>query len=214
MGGEYVDGRADQVMVGTTRLKFRPVTDPLPSAGGRIDHIGFSFTDLPAKLRELEAAGATVTMGPRIVEDLFTIAFVTDPWGVSIELVEDPQHLGFHHVHLRTPDVQGAMRWYLEHVGGVRTWMRGARDAILYPGNVWLMFVEGEVAAGEGSAIEHIGWRVDDLGEKLEELEAKGVNRVDGADALASVGGGIDAALVTGFGGGPVALVKRPAQVR
>ena len=36
----------------------------------------------------------------RDVPGLFKIAFIFDPWGTRIELAEDPDYLGFHHIHL------------------------------------------------------------------------------------------------------------------
>ena len=71
-----------------------------------------SFPDLAAKMGELEAAGVEITMPLRDIPGLFRIGFVEDPWGTRIEVVEDPEHLGFHHVHLRSADPDAAMQWY------------------------------------------------------------------------------------------------------
>lgn len=213
-GGEYVDGLTDQIMIGTTRLRFVGDASARPSSGSAIDHIGFSVDDLPAKVRELEAAGATTTLDPREAEGLFLIAFVDDPWGVRIELVQDPQHPGLHHVHLRTPDIENTMQWYLRAVGGVRTSMRGARDAVLYPGNVWLMFAAGEPAIDERSALRGIGWRVRDLERKVAELGQRGVRATEMVVAAPSADLAARAAFIVGPDGQRVALVQRAPTAR
>jgi biotin operon repressor len=56
------------------------------SSNSLIDHIGFSFANLEAKVAELEATGIKVTMPVRGIPGLFKIAFVKDPLGGRIEL--------------------------------------------------------------------------------------------------------------------------------
>src|SRR5262249_22507901 len=46
------------------QLIFEISSDSKPSAGSAIDSIGFSYMDLDAKIRELEAAGVKVTARP------------------------------------------------------------------------------------------------------------------------------------------------------
>ena len=62
IGGEWVDGRTDRLLFGTTRIMF--LSDRgnkrKPSAGSVVDHLGFSYTDLQATLNKIEAAGATL----------------------------------------------------------------------------------------------------------------------------------------------------------
>ena len=41
-------------MFGSTRLLFLKKADAKPSAGGATDHIGFSFANLDAKMKEFE----------------------------------------------------------------------------------------------------------------------------------------------------------------
>lgn len=92
-----------------TRFIVRQDADARPSEGGGVDHLGLSVTDLDAMLGELESDGATITTPRREVTGLFPIAFVVDPWGVRLK---EPQHLGFHHIHLRTTDVEATMQAY------------------------------------------------------------------------------------------------------
>jgi lactoylglutathione lyase len=214
IGGELIDGRDDRVLVGTTRIMFLQGEGRQPSMGSAVDHLGFSFADLDAKVRELADAGATVTTEPREVEGLFRLAFVNDPWGTRLELVQDPQHLGFHHLHLRAPDPEATFAWYQEQFGGVRLRMRGRLDGILYPGNVWLLISRGEATPTREGTIDHIGWRALDLAAKIEELRRKGVTIETEPRDMTLPNGPISFAYVTGPDGARVELVQRAGDMR
>ena len=71
-------------------LNFSPSPEPVAGTSGRaIDHIGFEVKNLEAFLKKLEADGIRPSVGYRQVPktDMW-IAFITDPWGTSIELSE------------------------------------------------------------------------------------------------------------------------------
>jgi catechol 2,3-dioxygenase-like lactoylglutathione lyase family enzyme len=71
-------------------LNFSSSTDPVVGTAGRaIDHIGFEVKNLEAFTKQLQAAGITLNVSYRQVPktDMW-IAFITDPWGTSIELSE------------------------------------------------------------------------------------------------------------------------------
>ncbi len=165
----------DRLLFGKTRFIFLKTDNPQPSDGSAIDHIGISFANLDAKMKELEAAGVKIVAPVREVSGLFKLGFIQDPWGAKIEVLQDPETLGFHHVHLRAPDPEAAFTWYLEMFGGERTKLKGRVDALKY-GDVWILAQKGDATPSEGHAIDHIGWRTTmDLGEKAAELKAKGV---------------------------------------
>ena len=48
----------DRVVIGRTIFAFAKLENAPPSAGGAIDHIGFSVADVDGKMKELQAAGA------------------------------------------------------------------------------------------------------------------------------------------------------------
>ena len=56
-GGRRITEAPDRIMYGSTRLMFLRSATAKPSAGSAIDHIGFSVTDLDARMKEWEAAG-------------------------------------------------------------------------------------------------------------------------------------------------------------
>lgn len=76
-------------------LSFTEIeSSALGTTGTVLDHIGFEVTDIRATIAKLEAAGLTMDLDYReIPEANLAIAFVTDPWGVSIELTQglEPQ---------------------------------------------------------------------------------------------------------------------------
>ena len=214
IGGEGVDGREGRLLLGTTRFIWRGGDDLRPSAGGVLDHVGFSVRDLDSKLRELEAAGATITTPRRDVEGLFPLSFVEDPWGMRLEIIEDPQHLGLHHVHLRSPDPEATLQWYSDTFGGVRTPLRGRLDGIYYPGNVWLLVTRGETFPSSGSTFDHLGWRALDINTKLEEFRGNGLEINRGPNDLTFVNGTITVFFIEGPHGATVEIVQRAANMR
>ena len=71
-------------------LNFSPSPDPVIGTSGRsLDHLGFEIKDLEAFCKKLEAMGIKLNVTYRKAEALgLGVAFVTDPWGTSIELNE------------------------------------------------------------------------------------------------------------------------------
>ena len=165
---------------------------PQPTAGGTqgtgVNHIGFSYADLTAKMAELEAVGVAGT-GVRLqrfpdgstlrdIPGLFKIGFIFDPWGTRIELVEDPDRLGFHHVHLSATDPDATLAWYRDVLGGEPSSLKGRLDGLLFD-DVWLLISqhpEGTTPAKtEGRAIDHIGFVVSNLDTAATALRQHGV---------------------------------------
>ena len=114
--------------------------------------------------------------GRRAIDGLFKLAFVEDPWGTKIEVVEDTEWLGFHHLHLRSTDPAAALDWYENIFEGERDSLKGRIAGLRY-GTVWLLISrhEGELAPTEGRAFDHLGWQFPDLRAAAEEIKGKGV---------------------------------------
>jgi catechol 2,3-dioxygenase-like lactoylglutathione lyase family enzyme len=214
-GGKPTAEAADRLMFGSTRLNFLKNENGQPSAGSSIDHIGFSFADLDAKMKELEAAGVKVVTPVRDVPNLFKLGFVEDPWGTKIEVVQDPQLLGLHHVHLRGADPAEVFTWLLAKFGGERTKLKGQIDAVKYSAagfsDMWVLVQRGESTPSEGRAIDHIGWRATNLDEKIAELKTKGVKVTTEPRPLTLPDKTtIHYAYVEGPAGAKIELVQRP----
>jgi len=155
---------ADRVMFGATRFIFLKNDAPAPSHGAAIDHVGFSFADVGAKVHSLQAAGVRVTGS----------TFIEDPWRARIELVEDRETIGFHHVHLQVPDPDRARDWYVGMFGGVAEALHGGLKGLRYQ-DVRIVMDRGAAAASAGHTIDHIGWRMPDLLAKAAALKNRGV---------------------------------------
>lgn len=177
-GGVRIEEGPNRLTFGSTRMLFARRADAEPSPNGAIDHIGFSVEDLDATIRELEADGVAIEGAVRDVPGLFRLAFIEDPWGTRIELVEDPDLTGLHHLHLRAPDPETTLSWFEETFGGERARLRGQIDGIRYsaPGysTVWILIQEGDAAPSQGRAIDHLGWRSTDLASDIETFRTQG----------------------------------------
>jgi catechol 2,3-dioxygenase-like lactoylglutathione lyase family enzyme len=215
-GGKRIDEAPDRIMFGSTRLMFLRNATAKPSAGSAIDHIGFSVTDLDAKMKEWEAAGIKITTPMREVPKLFKLAFLEDPWGTRIEVVQDPELLGLHHVHLRAPNPEETLTWLLDKFGGRRQQLKGMLDAVRYDydgfSSVWILVQKGEAEPSQGRAIDHIGWRsVGPLADTMNALRAKQVTVTSEPRPLKLPNGPpINFSYVAGPSGARIELVERP----
>ena len=166
---------ADRVMFGRTRFIFLKNETPAPSLGAAIDHVGVSFVDLDAQMKRLEGSGMRITTAVNATAGVYRSGIIEDPWGARIEVLEDPETIGFHHVHLQVPDPDASRRWYMEMFGGQTTKLKGTVEGIKY-GDVWLFTGRGAAEPSRGHTIDHIGWRMPDLLAKAAELKTKGVS--------------------------------------
>lgn len=210
MGGEDV-GRPDRLRFGSTWfIFFKRDAGFAGSEGSAVDHIGFSFTDLEAKMQSFRDAGIEVLADVKEVPGKFKYAFVEDPWGTKIEVMQDLETLGFHHIHLKGPKPGEILDWYQNAFGGERTKYKGMLDAINY-GGVWLLAQGAPEAQAptKDRSIDHLGWGVRDMDADAKALKEKGVKftmeprpfRPEIAIAIA---------FVEGPGGVRIELVQRP----
>ena len=143
-GGSPMTEAPDRLMFGDTRLIFLKNDKGQPSTGSALDHLGFSFADLDAKMKEFEAAGVKVVTPVRDVPGLFKLGYIEDPWGTRIEVVQDSEKLGLHHVHLRGPDPAAILAFYKEKFAGDTAKLKDRLDGVRLTG-VWLLVQRGEV---------------------------------------------------------------------
>ena len=186
---EPLADRDDAANCDGVEVVFVPQATTGGSQGTGINHIGFSFPDLTAKMAALEAvgvrgSGVRLQRNPdgstiRDIPGLFKIAFIFDPWGTRIELVEDDEYLGFHHIHLSATNPQETLAWYRDVMGGEPASMRGMLDGLLFD-DVWLLVAqhpEGSApATTQGRAIDHIGFMVDDLDAASGDLRQRNIH--------------------------------------
>ena len=215
-GGKRITEAPDRLMFGSTRFMFLRNAAAKPSAGSAIDHVGFSFADLDAKMKEFEAAGIKITTPLRDVAGLFKLAFLEDPWGTRIEVVQDPELLGLHHIHLRGPNPEEVLTWLLDKFGGRRQQLKGRIDAVRYDydgfSSMWILVTKGEAEPSLGHAIDHIGWRsTGPLADTIHLLRAKQVEVTAEPRPLKLPSGPpINFSYVAGPYGARIELVERP----
>jgi len=168
-------GQAVQAKIGSVILVFLKGQEPQTSAGSAIDHIGLSFENLDAALKQAESAGAKILNPVRDVPGLFKLAFIEDPFGIKVEMVQDPELLGFHHLHLSVAKPDVTLQWYQDMFGGERTKLKGRIDGLRY-GGVWLLAQSnnGKISNPNGS-IQYPGLGVTNLHERAAALQAKSV---------------------------------------
>jgi catechol 2,3-dioxygenase-like lactoylglutathione lyase family enzyme len=215
-GGRRITEAPNRIMFGSTRLLFLVKADAKPSSGSAIDHLGFSFADLDAKMKEFEAAGIKIVTPARDIPGLFKLGFVEDPWGTRIEVVQDPELLGLHHIHLRGPNPDDEFAWLLAKFGGERTKLKGRIDGVKYsaPGfsDMWILVQKGDAEPSEGRAIDHIGWRsTGPLAKTIDGLREKGVTVLTEPRPLPLPNGPtINFSYVAGPAGAKIEIVERP----
>jgi lactoylglutathione lyase len=208
-GGQPTTEAPDRLMFGDTRLIFLKNDKGQPSTGSALDHLGFSVADLDAKMKEFEAAGIKIVNPIRDVQGLFKLAFVEDPWGTRIEVVQDAEKLGLHHVHLRAPDPAATLAWYKDKFGGDAGKLKDRIDGLKYSG-VWILVQRGDATPSEGHAIDHIGWRTPNLDAKTKELKAQNVKFTTEPRPLKLAGGAtVNFAYLEGPSGAKIELVQR-----
>ena len=85
-----MSGRFKAAEIPGADLRWNPSETKLPGIKGRsVDHIGFEVANLEEFCKQLQADGVKLDVPYRSVPRLgLSIAFVTDPWGVYIELTE------------------------------------------------------------------------------------------------------------------------------
>jgi catechol 2,3-dioxygenase-like lactoylglutathione lyase family enzyme len=206
----------DRLMVGSTRLLFLRKADAKPSSTSVVDYLGFSFPDADAKMKELAASGVKIVTPVRQVPGLYKAGFVEDPWGTRIEVLQDPQLLGFHHIHMRGPNPNDIYAWLLAKFGGQQTKLNGVADAVKYSAagfsDVWILAGRGDGEPSEGHAIDHIGWRsTGPLSKTIDTLRGQGVTVLTEPRPLAMKNGpGINFSYVAGPVGAKIEIVERP----
>jgi catechol 2,3-dioxygenase-like lactoylglutathione lyase family enzyme len=198
----------DRLMFGTTRVIFQKTDVPKPSEGSVLDSIGFSVADLDATMKKLQADGVKVVMPPMTMQGM-KMAQVADPWGTLIEVVQDPQKLGLHHVNLRSPNPAMALAWFADMFGGKVTKYKGQGEGINY-GGVWVLGKKGDATPSAGHAIDHIGFRPINVDNAVAAMKTKNVKvTTEPRDLVLASGTKMRLAFIEGPDGVRIEMVQR-----
>jgi catechol 2,3-dioxygenase-like lactoylglutathione lyase family enzyme len=207
-GAEPTPEGPDRMMLGTTRLIFQKTDVPKPSEGSVLQLIGFSVADLDATMKKLAADGVKVVMPPMTMQGM-KMAQVVDPWGTLIEVVQDPQKLGLHHVGLLSPNPTASLAWFADTFGGKVAKYKGQVEGINY-GGVWLLGKKGDSTPSAGHAIDHIGFRPINVDNAVVAMKAKNVKvTTEPRDLVLASGTSMRLAFIEGPDGVRIELVQR-----
>ena len=165
----------DRVMYGDIAVIFFERDPGEGSVGSAVDHFGFSMTNVAEVVANVVADGGR-QLGELREFSGMQIGFVEDPWGTKIEIIDDPELRGMHHLHLLSPDPAGTLDWYGENFGGEREQWKDAVPA-LNDGDILLLVRQAreELAPTQGRSFDHLGWKFADLTATEAELKANGV---------------------------------------
>jgi catechol 2,3-dioxygenase-like lactoylglutathione lyase family enzyme len=169
-------------------ILLREAEPTAPSADTSANHLGFSVRDYGAYKAKLEALSASFFFeseeNGQILADL--------PDGVRIEILTDPNQsepIIFHHIHLSAPDPTVLRDWYTDVLVAENGERRGLPSALVPGGRVDVLGARGAPPKGsQGTAIDHIGFEVDDMEEFAARMRRLGVEfdipprRVEGVD--------------------------------
>ncbi len=148
-----------------------------PSVGTAVNHVGFKVRALESVLDEWRGLGYEVDAEFMGGEGL-PQAYVTMPNGTRVELTGDDS-LGhpseMHHVHFYGPGHEDLLAWYIEALGGTRRTRGTIETTMDVPGANLSFAPADEVSATAGTAIDHVGFEVEDIHAFAERLEAMGV---------------------------------------
>ena len=174
-----VNGRRppDEIGFDKVAVRFFKRDGATPTAGSVLDRIGFTVSDVDAKVAEVVSDSGKVLTPARDVPGLkIRVAFLQDPWGTTIEILHDPDLPNrLHLIALRAPDPEPLIKWVSETFGGTRDKYQGRFDGLRY-GNLWLLIQksDGEVAPSVGHTLDHLGWPVPNVNEAITQLKSKG----------------------------------------
>ena len=159
-------------------VAFRQAEPTRGSQGTVMDHFGFKVRDLAQTLAKWKAAGYEVQSEFTGAEG-FPNAYLMAPDGVRIELQEDkslPVVASGYHIHFLTAEYKKLMDWYVQTFSAV-PFKRGTIDTTANVPGMNLSFGDSKTpnVGSRGTAIDHIGFEVDNLEAFCKMLEAKGI---------------------------------------
>ncbi len=175
-GATGAEVEIDRVYFGDISVIFFKREPGEGSIGSGVDHIGFSMPNVASKVQSLINDGAK-NLGEITKLGDMELAFVTDPWGTKIEVVNNKSKRGLHHIHVYTPNPETTLAWYQKAFGGEIKKLTGDIVGINYDEKIWLFARKSieNLAPTKGRSLDHLGWNFTNLDESAARLKAAGV---------------------------------------
>ena len=157
---------------------FKQGEPTAPSQETVIDNIGLKVRDIDAILSEWQKLGYEAErklVGTNGVPQ----AYITMPNGARLALEEDPElsaKAEMNRVHYFTPQYRELLTWYADLFGALPQ-HSGEIETTAFISGSTLNFSKAEVdkKPTENTAIDHIGFEVENMEKFVEKLQAKGV---------------------------------------
>jgi catechol 2,3-dioxygenase-like lactoylglutathione lyase family enzyme len=173
-GVERSSGRLQALMFPGMFILFREGEPTAPSVDTTANHVGFTVNDYSLYKAKLEAVGASFFYDDgeaQILADL--------PDGVRVEIAVDSaqiEPIKFHHTHLSPADAGELRQWYVDVFGAQVGERRELPSAVIPGGRVdFLPNRNGDPLPTAGTAIDHIGFEVEDLDVFAEKMARMGI---------------------------------------
>ena len=188
LGCTAVPDHSNMAQCGAVRLLFANTPPRGGNDGTAADHVSFGFADIVTTMQRLLKAGVA---GPGVrvmdrespihdVPGVGKVAYVKDPWGTKLEIIEDAARTGLHHVHLFSADPKATTAWYQRAFGGTAGTLTGSLAGLQY-GATWLIVTAPNADSPSplqptaGRTIDHVGFSVEQLEAAAADLQKKGV---------------------------------------
>jgi catechol 2,3-dioxygenase-like lactoylglutathione lyase family enzyme len=160
--------------------------------GSIVNHVGFVVPNVQEVVAKWKAAGVPVTPGN---DNRLDQAWVTTADGLRIEVQEDksqtvPIRHGHVHFYVAESVIPQMQAWYVRHFGA-KPGMRNEAPVADIPGTQ-LRFAKttSPTMTTKGRILDHIGFDVTNLQERMKKLEADGV-KIDRPFTPSPLGGGL-----------------------
>lgn len=166
----WLDFGAWEVSSGRLRMMAIPgiyilLTEREPQAASRdtpANHFGMHIKDYQGMHAKLEALGANFIIDD--AEQGWMLADLPDGLRLEMQAVEAQEApMVFHHMHLFSADVDALRDWYVEVFGAEPGSRSNLPSALLPGGRIDFRPDERELQPSQGSAIDHIGFEVDNM---------------------------------------------------
>jgi catechol 2,3-dioxygenase-like lactoylglutathione lyase family enzyme len=178
LGGRLVQlESAPAVAFGKITLSFAKADGLISdSVGSGIDHLGFSYANIDTAMQRFARDRVRIVSGVE-KDGPVRYAFIHDPWATLIEVVEDPQIRGFHHIHLATADPKTTLKFYSDVFGGKVSRFAGLIAGIRQS-DAWILVkgTHSKLESTKGRGIDHVRWTVVDFDATVERWRSQKVS--------------------------------------
>ena len=160
------------------------------SKGTTVDHIGFGVQNLRESVHKIKASGFKMITGDEVgtyenvsddiavLEDKTSVAYALAPDDLVVELVEQKRQAApimLHGLYFESEQNTEMQAWYAK-IFGVQPLSKSKIPAGALPGVVfYFSHSDGPVTPTRGRVLDHIGFKVKDLGDFCKKLETAGI---------------------------------------